>query len=57
MCEQFKFKEKKIEYKSMFLNVILFYFSIINLHFTIPKKKKKLFLKKGEDFNALSFLG
>jgi hypothetical protein len=30
MCEQFKFKEKKIEYKSMFLNVILFYFSIIN---------------------------
>jgi hypothetical protein len=57
MCEQFKFKEKKIEYKSMFLNVILFYFSIINLHFTMPKKKKKLFLKKGEDFNALSFLG
>ena len=29
----------------------------INLHSTMPKKKKKLFLKKGEDFNALSFLG
>ena len=57
MCEQFIFKEKKIEYKSMFLNVILFYFSIINLHFTMPKKNKKLFLKKDEDFNALSFLG
>ncbi len=29
----------------------------VNLHSTMPKKKKKPFLKKGEDFNALSFLG
>jgi len=29
----------------------------VNLHSTMPKKKKKLLLKIGEDFNALSFLG
>jgi hypothetical protein len=31
--------------------------SFLNLHSTMPEKKKKLLLKIGEDFNALSFLG